>query len=185
MQASDVDEAISTYLKQLTTSQKQILARKLAKQQLKRSKPSVCRPREKPLTAWVPKDVEKAKTVLSLLLDGNVGLVSNHIQGNEYDFKLMSSELAAAATGTIHADAAKSALAASSMLVSALLSRIMEGACQIKDEEQVKEAKMQMQGHRSTANLGARSRGSGLACNHAGFALVKRAAAELRDRLSQ
>ena len=70
------------------------------------------------------------------------------------------------------------------MLTTALLARVFEIAASIKDEEQIVDAMIEMHDHRAAAGF-ARSRGSGLVCNEAGLALIRRAAATLRAKLEQ
>ena len=175
-----VDQQILSHVKKLTAKQKQrLLAKIIAKKPVKRT--SACRPRAEPMEKWTPKDPKKAEAVLKQLLDG-VGVIYANVAGGLFDVKIMTSDLAAAAIGQSQTD--RSALAASSLLVSALLARILERAAKQKEDEGMEAAVFEMQGHRSTAGFH-RSRGSGLATNRAGLDLIKGAAAALRTRLLQ
>ena len=177
-----VDVNLAEHLKTMTPKQRERLLRKLllAKKK-KKPRHSVCRPRAEPVGSWKPKDTATAKAVLALLADG-VGVVPSNIEGTAWDFKIMSNELASAVTGMIPAQAVRSTVATTSMLVTSLLARIVELASRIQADEQAVEAKFELQDHRTAAGF-ARSRGSGLAANHAGLALVKRATTDLRSRL--
>ena len=98
--------------------------------------------------------------------------------------KVMTCDLAAArvVSGEIQGRNERSTLATSSLLVSAVLARVLERAATQKEKDGVTGAVFEMQGHRQTAGFH-RSRGSGLATNKAGLELVKEAAAALHARV--
>jgi hypothetical protein len=182
MTDTDVDELIANHLKTMTSKQKERVFRKLiAKKKTPVPRVSMCRPRSHPVSSWSPKHPTKAKVVLDLLIDGK-GVVKSNIEGTEWSMKLMTHELAASAVGTIPASERRSTVASTSMLATAILARLFELAASMKEGEQLDDAKFEMHDHKSAAGF-ARSRGSGLACNEDGLALIRRAAAALRATL--
>ena len=188
--ANQIDERTAALLEQVATlrklspKQKRQLKQIIMKQPPKpKPKPSKCRPRDSPLDTWKPKDPAKAKTILALFLDDAVGIVTANVAEMTLSNKVMTNELAAAASGQMDSAKVKSALATNSVLCASLLARTFELAKKIQAEEDGhEEALFEMHTHRQTAGFH-KSRGSGIAANTSGLALLKRAATELRVRL--
>jgi hypothetical protein len=183
-----LDQQLSEIVTNMSIKQKERALKKLLVIQKKRTpapkpKSSPCRPQTEPVS-WKPKDTTTSQQVLEYVIGGVVGVVRSNILGNAWQNKLMASELARCAVGSISADQARSTVAKTSMLVTALLARVFEIASEIKEREKLEEPEFEMHHHRCAAGF-ARSRGSGLACNESGLALLRRAATELRSKLEQ
>jgi hypothetical protein len=175
-----VDQQLAAQLMTLTSAQKHRLLKKLIAKKPRKSTQSLCRPSSQPLD-WKPKNVTTAKLVLSLIIDGD-GVVLSNIEASNYEMKIMVNNLATKVAGTIAAGAVRSTNARTSMMCTKLLARCHELASKIKDDEQLTDVVFDMHDHRAAAGF-TRSRGSGVACNKAGWALIRRAATGLRVKL--
>ena len=164
---------------------------KMSRQEAKKRKPrvSTCTPHVG-CSRWVPKHVEMAQHALKLIEEANVGLRSAPCASETFQFKLVTSEIAAqvgAQEKQLPTSKCRAHRAEASVLVASLVARVVEVAASLKESDttQHEDALIVKQGFREHPGWSATtSRGSGVAFNTPGRQLFMKAVETVKARVN-